>query len=111
MTDTLNLEPEIDERVFYALQSCLHHKCSMEEVRTLSKSITEIQRREISVVTQACIESILRRHMTGWVVEKNASLADYMFARAEEAAREIVAHYPPASTVRELIEGGTNVHD
>jgi hypothetical protein len=39
----------------------------------------------------ACIESIIRRHATGWIMDKEKPIADYIFSKAEEMATDIVA--------------------
>lgn len=54
-----------------------------------------------TILTKACIESIIRRHASGWIMDKEMPMSDYLFAKAEEMAVAILAVYPPQTSERE----------
>lgn len=56
---------------------------------------------ERTVIAQAGIESIIRRHAIGWIMDKEQPMADYLFSKAEEMASAILAVYPPHAIERE----------
>lgn len=55
----------------------------------------------LTVPTQAGIENIIRRHATGWIMDKEHPTADYLFAKDEDMTKAILAAYPTSAPERE----------
>lgn len=102
------LEPYLDKLIYADTRAngeAFWH-CSRYEVLAACKDICE----QIAAThpereaTQTCIESIIRRQATGWVMDNEQPIADYLFAKAEEMASAILAVYPPTPPKRESSE-------
>ena len=56
---------------------------------------------EMPHIPHMCVQSIIRRHAAGWIMHKEKAIAEYLFAKAEEMATDILAALEQMSPKRE----------